>query len=91
MITPDPIFDFTEVLFKILSAFGIVELTMGYTGGVISFSGILSPTSTVMFIIVMLFGRVGALTILAALQWKRRHVDAPLTEDFPDSYKIQIG
>jgi trk system potassium uptake protein TrkH len=91
LITPDPLFNFTKVLFEIFSAFGTVGLTMGYTGGVTSFSGILSPASKVLLIIVMLFGRVGALTILAALPWKRRHADAPLTEDFPDSYKIQIG
>ncbi len=91
LITPDPLFNFTKVLFEIFSAFGTVGMTMGYTGGVTSFSGILSPTSKVLLIIVMLFGRIGALTILAALPWKRRHMDAPLTEDFAGADKIQIG
>lgn len=91
LITPDPLFNFTKVLFEIFSAFGTVGMTMGFTGGVTSFSGILSPVSKVLLVVVMLFGRVGALTMLAALPWKRRHADAPLTKDFPDADKIQIG
>lgn len=91
LATPDPIFNFTKVLFEVISAFGTVGLSMSFAGGVTSFSAILSPFSKFLLIVTMLFGRVGALTILAALPWKRRFSDAPLTENYPDAQKIQIG
>jgi hypothetical protein len=39
----------------------------------------------------MLVGRVGPLTLLAALPWKRTYADEPQSEDFNDVEKIQIG
>ncbi len=89
--TPDPTFNFTKVLFEIFSAFGTVGLSMGFPGGVTSFSAILSDFSKWMIIFTMLFGRLGPLTILGALPWKRRYADAPPSNDFPGVQKIQIG
>lgn len=91
LITPDPTFNFLKVIFEIFSAFGTVGLSMGYSGGVTSFSGILSDFSKWLIIIVMLFGRLGPLTVLGALPWKRRWANAPLTGDYPKAQKIQIG
>ncbi len=89
--TPDPTFNFTKIAFEIFSAFGTVGLSMGFPGGVTSFSAILSDFSKWMIILTMLFGRLGPLTILGALPWKRRYADAPPSEDFPGVQKIQIG
>lgn len=91
LITPDPLFNFTKVLFEVFSAFGTVGLTMGYPGSVTSFSGILAPASKILLAVTMLVGRVGPLTLLGAMPWKRTHSDAPLSEDFDDVDKIQIG
>lgn len=91
LITPDPLFNFTKVLFEVFSAFGTVGLTMGYVGGVTSFSGILAPMSKFLIGVTMLVGRIGPLTILAALPWKRTYSNEPLSEDFEDVEKIQIG
>lgn len=91
LITPDPTFNFLKVFFELFSAFGTVGLSMGFTGGVTSFSTILSPFSKVLIIITMLFGRLGPLTVLAALPWKRRYASHPLSEDYSDVEKIQIG
>jgi trk system potassium uptake protein TrkH len=91
LITPDPLFNFTKVLFEIFSAFGTVGLTMGYPGSVTSFSGIMAPMSKFLIAVTMLVGRVGPLTLLAALPWKRTYADEPQSEDFNDVEKIQIG
>ena len=91
LITPDPTFNFLKVFFELFSAFGTVGLSMGFTGSVTSFSAILSPYSKVLIIVTMLFGRLGPLTVLAALPWKRRYADHPLSKDFDDVEKIQIG
>lgn len=91
LITPDPTFNFTKILFEIVSAFGTVGLSMGFFGGVTSFSAILTPFAKFLLILTMLFGRLGPLTWLAALPWKRKHADAPLSPDFEDTEKIQIG
>ena len=91
LITPDPLFNFTKVLFEVFSAFGTVGLTMGYPGGVTSFSGIMAPASKLLIAVMMLVGRVGPLTLLAALPWKRTHADHPLSADYDNVEKIQIG
>lgn len=91
LTTPDPIFNFTKVLFEIFSAFGTVGLTMGFPGGVTSFSGIMTPFSKSLLILTMLFGRLGPLTILAALPWKRKTNNEPLSPDFEQTEKLQIG
>ncbi len=90
LITPDPTFNFTKVLFEVFSAFGTVGLSMGFAGGVTSFSAILTPISKFLIILTMLLGRLGPLTILASLKTNRaKHTT--LTEDFKDVQKIQIG
>lgn len=91
LITPDPTFNFLKVIFEIFSAFGTVGLSMGFPGAVTSFSAILTPFSKLMIILMMLFGRLGPLTILASLPWKRTFADHPLSPDFADTDKIQIG
>ncbi len=91
LITPDPTFNFTKVFFEVVSAFGTVGLSMGFAGGVTSFSAILASSSKFLIIVTMLFGRLGPLTWLAALPWKRKHADAPLSPDFENTEKIQIG
>ena len=91
LVTPDPTYNFLKVLFEIFSAFGTVGLSMGFVGGVTSFAAILSPFSKILLIITMLFGRVGPLTVLAALPWKRRYEKHPPSPDFQDAQRIQIG
>lgn len=91
LITPDPLFNFMKVMFEVFSAFGTVGMSMGFAGGVTSFSAILSDVSKVLIIITMLFGRLGPLTILASLPWKREHLQAPPSKDHTDVESIQIG
>lgn len=91
IITPDPTFNFLKVAFEVVSAFGTVGLSMGFAGGVTSFSAILSPFSKFLLIVTMLFGRLGPLTILASLPWKRRYLGHAPSPDFEDAEKIQIG
>ncbi len=90
LITPDPTFNFLKILFELFSAYGTVGLTMGYPGGAAGFSALLSPFSKTMLILAMLVGRVGALTLLAALPWKRAHSDKQ-SPDFEEVQRIQIG
>ncbi len=91
LITPDPLFSFMKILFEVVSAFGTVGLSMGFPGGVASFSAILSPVSKLLIIITMLIGRLGPLTILASLPWKKEPSEKELSPDFPDAQRIQIG
>lgn len=91
LITPDPTFNFIKILFEVVSAFGTVGLTMGYPGGVTSFSAILAPLSKILLIAAMLIGRLGPLTILASLPWKKEPADHELSPDYLDAEKIQIG
>ncbi len=91
LMTPDPLFNFTKIIFEVFSAFGTVGLSMSFPGGVTSFSAILTPASKFLLILTMLFGRLGPLTILAALRWKREYSDHPPSPDFDDVEKIQIG
>lgn len=80
-----------KILFEVVSAFGTVGLSMGFKDGVTSFSAILSDASKIMMILVMLIGRVGPLTLLEALPWKREHENQPLSPDYENSDRIQIG
>ena len=64
---------------------------MGFPGAVTSLSAILTPFSKSLIIFLMLFGRLGPLTILAALPWKRESEKHPLTSDYENAEKIQIG
>lgn len=91
MITPDPTFNFLKVAFEVVSAFGTVGLSMGFSGGVTSFSAILTPFSKFLLILTMLLGRVGPLTLLAALPWKRKYANHPPSPDHENTEKIQIG
>jgi len=91
LITPDPLFNFTKVLFEVVSAFGTVGLSMGFRDGVSSFSTILSDASKVLIIITMLFGRLGPLTILESLPGRKTATKSPLSPDFENSDQIQIG
>mgnify|MGYP000499952699 CR=1 FL=1 len=91
LMTPDPTFNFLKVIFEIFSAFGTVGLSMGFAGGVTSFAAILTPFSKFLLIATMLFGRVGPLTLLAALPWKRRFHNHPPSEDHAGAQKVQIG
>lgn len=91
MFTPDNLFNFMKVIFETFSAFGTVGLSLGFQGGVTSFSAILSPISKVLIIITMFFGRIGPLTFLAALPAKRIHANAPNSPDYVDAQRIQIG
>lgn len=91
LITPDPTFNFLKILFEVVSAFGTVGLSMGYEHGTTSFSGLLSPGSKLLIILAMLIGRLGPLTLLAALPWKQELKSEELTPDYPHAEKIQIG
>lgn len=89
--TPDPVINLHKVIFEVVSAFGTVGLSMGFTGGVTSLSAILAPFSKYMLMLIMLFGRLGALTILSALPWKRKYMDLPASKDHEGVDNLQIG
>jgi trk system potassium uptake protein len=91
LIATGTTFNFLKVLFEVVSAFATVGLTMGFAGSVTSFSAIFAPVSKFLLILIMLLGRLGPLTVLAALPAKKRHDNAPLSPDFDDTDKIQIG
>lgn len=91
LLTPDPLFNLQKVMFEVVSAFGTVGLSLGFTGGVTSFSGIMSDPAKVLIIITMLFGRLGPLTVLASLPWKHAQRYAPLSPDYENSDRMQIG
>ncbi len=91
LFTPDPLINFLKVSFEVFSAFGTVGLSMGFKDGVTSLSAIFSTYSKSLIILTMLVGRLGPLTLLAALPWKRRHMDAKLTPDYDDAVRLQIG
>jgi trk system potassium uptake protein TrkH len=90
VITNDHIFGFTKILFETTSAFSTTGLSMGYQGGVTSFSGLFSVSSKYLIIITMLFGRIGPLVVLAALPWKRKYADEK-SNDFDDVQNVRIG
>jgi trk system potassium uptake protein TrkH len=90
VITTDNIFGFTKILFETTSAFSTTGLSMGYEGGVTSFSGLFSIPSKYLIVITMLFGRIGPLIVLAALPWKRKYADEKST-DFNDVQNVRIG
>lgn len=89
--TADSIFNLEKIMFEVVSAFGTVGLSMGFPYGVTSFSGIFTTASKVVIIVTMYFGRVGALTILQSLPGKHPDAHTPISEDFENAEKIQIG
>lgn len=91
VLTADPVFSFTKILFEVVSAFSTTGLSMGVPGGPASFSALFSDPSKILLIVTMLFGRIGPLVLLAALPWKRRYADHPPSPDVPDAEKVQIG
>ncbi|MEE4379398.1 MAG: potassium transporter TrkG [Candidatus Competibacteraceae bacterium] len=91
VITGDPTFSFSKVLFEVVSAFGTVGLSMGFPQGPSSFSALLSDTSKYLIMVTMFFGRIGPLVLLAALPWKRRFANYPPSQDYPGANKVQIG
>ncbi|MCA9385442.1 hypothetical protein KC717_02215 [Candidatus Dojkabacteria bacterium] len=91
LITPDSTFNFQKILFEAISAFGTVGLSMGYSGSVTSFSGILSDPSKLLIIITMFFGRLGPLTILESIPFKHDDAHKELSQDVKNAQKVQIG
>jgi trk system potassium uptake protein TrkH len=57
---------FLNTLFEVMSAFGTVGLSMG-DGGVLSYSALFSEPAKLLIIVTMFIGRIGPLTIGAAL------------------------
>ncbi len=91
LYTPDPNMNFIKTFFEITSAFGTVGLSMGFSRSVTSLSALFHPVSKSLIIITMLFGRLGPLTLLAALPWKKSYANYPPSPDFENAEKIQIG
>jgi trk system potassium uptake protein TrkH len=91
ILTPDSNINFFKIFFEIVSAFGTVGLSMGFTGSATSLSAILHPASKIIIALTMLFGRLGPLTVLAALPWKKKYATHPLSPDFENTEKMQIG
>lgn len=73
-------FNFLKIVFEVFSAFGTVGLSLGFSGGNLSFAAILTPVSKILLIFTMLFGRLGALTILSAIPWWKRETPAGTPE-----------
>lgn len=89
LLTPDPTMNHLKVAFEVVSAFGTVGLSMGYDGAVTSLAGILSGDSKTVLIIVMLIGRLGVLTLLGLVPW-RKHFGA--IDLLPETKKkFQVG
>jgi len=78
----------------ILSVFTIfLPLVNAHTAATnsLSFMQKFSPGSKLLLIATMLIGRLGPLTLLAALPWKKEPAEHELTPDYPDAERIQIG
>jgi len=90
LMTPDPTINFHKLLFEIISAFGTAGLSLGFVGGATSLSALLSPLAKILLMVTMLFGRLGALTILAAFFKWRAGVQIK-SQDYPNAQKIQVG
>lgn len=71
--------DFLNSLFESVSAIATVGLTAGITPG-------LSPLSHIILAFLMIFGRVGSLTMLLAFAAGKKHIPSALPAE-----KIQIG
>ena len=89
--TPDSIFNLQKIIFEVVSAFGTVGLSMGYSGGVTSFSSILGESSKIIIILTMFIGRVGPLTLLQAQPWKHPDAHKQISPDYENSDRMQIG
>jgi trk system potassium uptake protein TrkH len=70
---------FLNTLFEVMSAFGTVGLSMG-NGGVLSYSTLFSDTGKLFIILMMFIGRVGPLTVGAALVRPRQRLRYRLPE-----------
>lgn len=57
MAPHDPDFTLVKIIFEIISAFGGVGMSLGYTGKVTSFASVLSSGSKIILIATMLMGR----------------------------------
>lgn len=90
LMTPDPVMNLQKILFEIVSAFGTVGMSLGFTGANSSFAILLSPFSKVLLMITMIVGRLGTLVILAAL-FKRKISHEVWTTDYPDAQRVQVG
>lgn len=66
--------DLIRILFEVVSAIGTVGLSTGITSSLTSFAKII-------IIILMFFGRVGPLTILTAMEQKRKRYDISYPEE----------
>lgn len=75
----EPSFQFKEILFEVVSAFGTVGLSLGITP-------LLSSVGKVLIILTMFFGRVGPLTIFLAITFKKK----PSNVKYPEE-KIIVG
>ena len=71
--------DFLNSLFEAVSAIATVGLSTGMTPT-------LSPLSHILLAFLMLFGRVGSLTMLLAFATGKKHIPSALPAE-----KIQIG
>ncbi len=90
LLASDPTFNYLKVLFETVSGFGTVGLSMGYDGAKTSFAGILTSDSKIVLVLEMLIGRLGPLTVLALLPWRKEFgvVDALGAERMK---KVQVG
>lgn len=61
-------------LFEVTSAFGTVGLSVGLPDSPVSLSGAFSPTGKLLIVLTMFLGRVGPVTVGAALLARRRAV-----------------
>ena len=62
------------LLFEVTSAFGTVGLSVGLPDVPVSLSGAFSPTGKLLVVLTMFLGRVGPVTVGAALLVRRRAV-----------------
>ncbi len=88
--TPDSTFNYLKIVFEVVSGFGTVGLSMGFDGAATSFAGILSDDSKIVLALEMLIGRLGPLTVLALLPWRKDFgsIDAQGAERMK---KVQVG
>ncbi len=70
---------FLNTLFEAMSAFGTVGLSMG-NGGILSYSTLFSDSGKLLIALMMFIGRVGPLTVGAALIRPRQHLHYRLPE-----------
>ena len=87
--TPDPTFNYLNVVFEVVSGYGTVGDSRGFEGGVTSFAGIMTDDSKIVLNLTMLIGRIGPLTLLALIPWRK---DFGAIDLLPENIKkVQIG